>query len=95
MLNKFLSSETFTIRCIASQTKSTIPITPTTQRLMKPTPSTIPDMPQTSPQTPKDMHDRHTIIVSQQLAARDNKILRTHLLQVSSTEENLPRHTHR
>ena len=35
-------------------------------------------------------------IVSQHLAARDNnKILRTHPPQVSSTEENLPRHTRR
>ena len=38
----------------------------------------------------------HTSIVSQHLAARDNnKILRTHPPQVSSTEENLPRHTRR
>ena len=38
----------------------------------------------------------HTTIVSQHLAARDNnKILRTHPPQVSSTEENLPRHTRR
>ena len=42
------------------------------------------------------MRDIHTSIVSQHLAARDNnKILRTHPQQVSSTEENLPRHTHR
>ena len=40
------------------------------------------------------MRDIHTTIVSQHLAARDNnKILRTHPPQVSSTEENLPRHT--
>ena len=38
----------------------------------------------------------HTSIVSQHLAARDNnKILRTHLPQISSTEENVPRHTSR
>ena len=38
----------------------------------------------------------HTTIVSQHLAARDNnKILRTHPPQVSSTKENLPRHTRR
>ena len=43
-----------------------------------------------------NMHDIHTTIVSQHLAARDNnKILRTHPPQVSSTEENLPRHTRR
>ena len=43
-----------------------------------------------------NMRDIHTIIVSQHLAARDNnKILRTHPPQVSSTEENLPRHTRR
>ena len=42
------------------------------------------------------MRDIHTTIVSQHLAARDNnKILRTHPPQVSSTEENLPRHTRR
>ena len=41
-----------------------------------------------------NMCDIHTTIVSQHLAARDNnKILRTHPPQVSSTEENLPRHT--
>ena len=41
-----------------------------------------------------NMRDIHTTIVSQHLAARDNnKILRTHPPQVSSTEENLPRHT--
>ena len=40
------------------------------------------------------MRDIHTSIVSQHLAARDNnKILRTHPPQVSSTEENLPRYT--
>ena len=43
-----------------------------------------------------NMRDIHTSIVSQHLAARDNnKILRTHPPQVSSTEENLPRHTYR
>ena len=43
-----------------------------------------------------NMRDIHTTIVSQHLAARDNnKILRTHPPQVSSTEENLPRHTRR
>ena len=42
-----------------------------------------------------NMRDTHTSIVSQHLAARDrNKILHTHP-QVSSTEENLPRHMHR
>ena len=42
------------------------------------------------------MRDIHTTIVSQHLAARDNnKILRTHPPQVSSTKENLPRHTRR
>ena len=41
-----------------------------------------------------NMRDIHTGIVSQHLAARDNnKILRTHPSQVSSTEANLPRHT--
>ena len=43
-----------------------------------------------------NMRDIHTSIVSQHLAERDNnKILRTHLPQVSSTEENLSRHTRR
>ena len=43
-----------------------------------------------------NMRDIHTTIVSQHLAARDNnKILRTHPPQVSSTEENLPRHSRR
>ena len=43
-----------------------------------------------------NMCDIHTSIVSRHLAARDNnKILRTHPPQVSSTEENLPRHTRR
>ena len=42
------------------------------------------------------MPDIHISIVSQHLAARDNnKILRTHPPQVSSTEENLPWHTRR
>ena len=46
--------------------------------------------------TTANMRDIRTTIVSQHLAARDNnKILRTHPLQVSSTEENLPRHTRR
>ena len=41
-----------------------------------------------------NMRDIHTTTVSQHLAARDNnKILRTHPPQVSSTEENLPWHT--
>ena len=43
-----------------------------------------------------NMHDIHTSIVSQHLAARDNnKLLRTHPPQVSSTDENLPRHRRR
>ena len=43
-----------------------------------------------------NMRDIHTSIAFQPLAARDNyKILRTHPPQVSSTEENLPRHTRR
>ena len=43
-----------------------------------------------------NMRDIHTSIVSHHLASRDNnKILRTHPPQVSSTEENLPRHTRR
>ena len=43
-----------------------------------------------------NMRDIHTSIVSQHLAARDNiKIFHTHQPQVSSTEENLPRHTRR
>ena len=43
-----------------------------------------------------NMRDIHTSIVSQHLAARDNnKIFRTHLLQVSSSGKNLPRHTRR
>ena len=40
-----------------------------------------------------NMRAIHTSIVSRHLAARDNnKILRAHPPQVSSTEENLPRH---
>ena len=43
-----------------------------------------------------NMRDIHTSIVSQHLGARDNnKMPRTHPPQVSSTEENLPRHTRR
>ena len=43
-----------------------------------------------------NMRDIHTSIVSQHLVARgNNKILRTHTPQVSSTGENLPRHTRR
>ena len=43
-----------------------------------------------------NMHDIHTIIVSQHVVARDNnKILCTHPPQVSSTEEHLRRHTRR
>ena len=43
-----------------------------------------------------NMRNIHTSIVSQHLAARDNnKILHTHPLQVSSTEENLSRHMRR
>ena len=100
-------TETFTITCIASQTKSTIPITSTThntlQRLMKPTAfnnsqytTNIPTDPctATTADIKANMRDIHTSIVSQHLAARNNnKILRTHPPQVSSTEENLPRHT--
>ena len=41
-----------------------------------------------------NMRDIHTSIVSQHIAAKDNKkILKTHPPQVSSTEENLPRHS--
>ena len=43
-----------------------------------------------------NMRDIHTTIVSHHIAARDNnKILRTHPPQASSTDENLPRHTRR
>ena len=73
------------------------------QRLMKPTTfnncrytTNIPIDPctVTTADIKANMRDIHTTIVSQHLAARDNnKILRTHLPQVSSTEENLPRHT--
>ena len=46
--------------------------------------------------TTANMRDIHTIIVSQHLAARNNnKILRIHPPQASSTEENLPRHKRR
>ena len=75
----------------------------TSQRLMKPTtfnnfryttdPCTV-----TTADIKANMRDIHTSIVShlQHLAARDNnKILRTHPPQISSTEENLPRHTRR
>ena len=65
---------------------------------MNPQPST--NIPQTDPCTvttadiKANMRDIHTSIVSQHLAARgNNKILQAHLAQVSSTEENLPRHT--
>ena len=77
----------------------------TSQRLKKPTTfnnsrytTNIPTDPCTVTTTDikANMHDIHTSIVSQHLAARDhNKILRTHPPQVSSTEENLPRHTRR
>ena len=77
----------------------------TSQRLMKPTtfnnsryttniliaPCTV-----TTADIKANMRDIHTTIVSQHLTVRDNnKILRTHPPQVSSTEENLPRHTRR
>ena len=75
----------------------------TSQRLKKPTtfnnsryktptdPCTV-----TTADIKANMCDIRTSIVSQHLAARDkNKILRTHPPQVSSTEENLPRHTRR
>ena len=75
------------------------------QRLMKPTTfnnsrytTNIPTDPctVTTADIKANMRDIHTTIVSQHLAARDNnKILRTHPPQVSSTEENLPRHTRR
>ena len=68
----------------------------TSQRLMKPT--NIPTDPctVTTADIKAKMRDIHTSIVSQHLAARDNnKILRTHPPQVSSTEENVPRHTRR
>ena len=75
------------------------------QRLMKPTTfnnsrytTNIPTDPctVTTADIKANMRDIHTTIVSQHLAARDNnKILCTHPPQVSSTEENLPRHTRR
>ena len=75
------------------------------QRLMKPTTfnnsrytTNIPTDPctVTTADIKANMRDIHTTIVFQHLAARDNnKILRTHPPQVSSTEENLPRHTRR
>ena len=74
------------------------------QRLMKPTTfnnsrytTNIPTDPctVTTADIKANMRDIHTTIVFQHLAARDNnKILRTHPPQVSSTEENLPRHTY-
>ena len=77
----------------------------TSQRLMKPTTfnnsrytTNIPTDPctVTTADIKANMHDIHTSIVSQHLAARDNnKILFIHPPQVSSTEENLPRHTRR
>ena len=77
----------------------------TSQRLKKPTTfnnsrytTNIPTDPctVTTADIKANMRDIHTTIVSQHLAARDNnKILRTHPPQVSSTEENLPRHTRR
>ena len=77
----------------------------TSQRLMKPTTfnnsrytTNIPTdlCTVTTADITANMRDIHTTIVSQHLAARDNnKILRTHPSQVSSTEENLPRHTRR
>ena len=77
----------------------------TSLRLMKPTTfnnsrytTNIPTDPctVTTADIKANMHDIHTRILSQHLAARDNnKILRTHPPQVSSTEENLPRHTRR
>ena len=91
------------------RTKSTIPITSTThntsQRLKKPTTfnnsrytTNIPTDPclVNTADIKANMCDIHTSIVSQHLAAGDNnRILRTHPPQVSSTEENLPRHTRR
>ena len=60
----------------------------TSQRLMKPTTFNNSRYTTNIPTDP--------CTVSQHLAARDNnKILRTHPPQVSSTEENLPRHTRR
>ena len=77
----------------------------TSQRLMKPTTfnnsrytTHIPTVPctVTTADIKANMRDIHTSIVSQLLAARDNnKLLRTHPPRVSSTEENLPRHTRR
>ena len=77
----------------------------TSLRLMKPTTfnnsrytTNIPTDPctVTTADIKANMHDIHTRILSQHLAARDNnKILRTHPPQVSSTEGNLPRHTRR
>ena len=75
----------------------------TSQRLKKPTTfnnsrytTNIPTDPctVTTADTKANMRDINTSTVSQYLAARDNnKILRIHQPQVSSTEENLPRHT--
>ena len=75
----------------------------TSQRLMKPTTfnnsrytTNIPTDPctVTTADIKANMRDICTSIVSQHLAARDNnKILRTHPTQVSSTGENLPRYT--
>ena len=75
----------------------------TSPRLMKPTTlnnsrytTNIPTDPctVTTADIKANMRDIQKSIVSQHLAARDNnKILRTHPPQVSSTEENLPRHT--
>ena len=77
----------------------------TSQRLKKPTTfynsryiTNIPTDPctVTTADIKANMRDIHTTIISQHLAARDNnKILRTHPPQVSSTEEDLPRHTRR
>ena len=77
----------------------------TSQRLRKPTTfnnspytTNIPTDPctVTTADIKANMRDIHTTIVSQHLAAKDNnKILCTHPPQVSSTLENLPRHTRR
>ena len=87
------------------QVNTTLSTHNTSQRLMKPTTfnnsrytTNIPTDPctVTTADIKANMRDIYTTIVSHHLAARDdNKILRTHPPRVSSTEENLPRHTRR
>ena len=95
-----LHTETFTITSLQVRQKAQYPSHPlhrytthnTSQRLKNPTTLTTPDTSHTSSQRHKSKHARHTYKHYLSLQETITNKSRTHPPQVSSTEDNLPRH---